>query len=81
MAEIVVGEWTPIGTEGFEYNWEPAAGDILWRHPVSGAQARCEVSEEDRDAIAYILQRRTWDLEKSYRKQQEGLTDGSAVWF
>ncbi len=86
MAEVVVGEWTPIGTAGFEYFWEPADSVILWRHPVAELKARCEVTPEDLgDSIyfAYLVQRRTWDLEKSYRTllEEEGLPEsGSGVW-
>jgi hypothetical protein len=81
MAEIVERAWTPIGSEGFEYYWDPQEPDavagkktfaIYWRHPENGAWAMAVIDRKDKDDpgfFPYLLSRRTMDLEKSYRKQ------------
>jgi len=84
MAGIVTGEWTSVGGEGFEYYWDPYEEDVLsgkkvlalwWRHPETGHTAMCQVDPDWRDGvypIEYVLMRRTWDLEASYRKLMAG---------
>ena len=78
MSELVVDAWTPLGGEGFEYYWNPYEEDVLagkkalaiwWRHPETGATAMCPVDPDWREQdMPYLLMRRTWDLEASYRK-------------
>lgn len=72
---VVVREWTPIGTEGFEYFWsetpDPAAGMpfISWKHPM-GFQARAFIPQEDADdtiVLGWLLDQKTLELEASYR--------------
>jgi hypothetical protein len=90
---VVVREWTPIGTEGFQYYWDPNDLDpveglpyISWIHSW-GYTARAFVDwadAEDQAILGYLLDQRTKDLEDSYRlriKQSEGLADGSSVWY
>lgn len=72
--EVVVRQWTPIGTEDFEYFWSPEpdhTGEplISWRHP-DGLRGQCHVPVADAlDSVflAWILAQRTKDLEASYR--------------
>jgi hypothetical protein len=74
MSEIVEREWTPIGSEGFEYFWDPDDTEfggpyIYW---LKGSHtARCAVDTATLvhpDSLAYLIQRRTWDVEASYRR-------------